>query len=52
MSKIDIKIKEIPVVILAGGLGTRIADVQKRIPKCLVKIGTKPILQATVHSFE
>ena len=33
------KIQETPVVILAGGLGTRIADVKKRIPKCLVEIG-------------
>ena len=37
-------IEDIPVVILAGGLGTRIADVKNRIPKALVKIGNYPII--------
>ena len=32
------------VVILAGGLGTRLAEYTERIPKPLVKIGTMPII--------
>ena len=32
------------VVIFAGGLGTRLAEITERIPKPLVKIGTMPII--------
>ena len=32
------------VVILAGGLGTRLSEYTKRIPKPMVKIGGTPIL--------
>jgi glucose-1-phosphate cytidylyltransferase len=35
---------EIPVVILAGGMGTRLREVTESIPKPLVEIGDKPIL--------
>ena len=33
------------VVILAGGLGTRMSEYTKTIPKPMVKIGKKPILE-------
>ena len=46
------KIEETPVIILAGGLGSRIADVKKRIPKCLVKIGSKPIIYHLIKYFK
>tara|TARA_B100001093_G_scaffold297251_1_gene283454 strand:+ start:595 stop:1344 length:750 start_codon:yes stop_codon:yes gene_type:complete len=46
------KIKNTPVVILAGGLGSRIADVKKRIPKCLVEIGGKPIIYHIIKYFQ
>jgi len=36
--------KDIPVVILAGGLGTRLREQTEFIPKPMVPIGTKPIL--------
>ncbi len=36
--------KEIPVVILAGGFGTRLREQTEFIPKPMVPIGTKPIL--------
>lgn len=35
---------EIPVVILSGGLGTRLREETDRVPKPLVEIGEKPIL--------
>ena len=33
------------VVILAGGLGTRLPEYTKLIPKPMVKVGSKPILR-------
>jgi len=34
----------VPVLILCGGLGTRIRDVAENIPKPMIEIGGKPIL--------
>ena len=48
----NIKIINTPVVILAGGLGTRISDIKKRIPKCLVKVGGRPIIYHIIKYFE
>ena len=45
-------LEAIPVVILAGGLGTRIADVKNRIPKALVKIGNNPIIYHIIKNFK
>ena len=36
--------EEIPVVILAGGMGTRLREVTESVPKPLVEIGEQPIL--------
>lgn len=36
--------KDVPVVILCGGMGTRIREASERLPKPLVDIGGRPIL--------
>ena len=38
------------VVIMAGGKGTRLLPLTKKIPKAMIKIGGKPILEHTVLS--
>jgi len=47
-----IKISDIPVVILAGGLGTRIAENKEKLPKGLVKIGKFPIIYHVIKYFK
>ncbi len=44
MSSRDTPIQRMPVVILAGGLGTRLREETERVPKPLVEIGERPIL--------
>jgi glucose-1-phosphate cytidylyltransferase len=44
VTSIKSSIEEIPVVILAGGMGTRLREETERVPKPLVEIGEKPIL--------
>ncbi|MBA2637818.1 MAG: glucose-1-phosphate cytidylyltransferase [Solirubrobacterales bacterium] len=44
MSTKDTPIERIPVVILAGGMGTRLREATESVPKPLVTIGEKPIL--------
>ena len=40
------------VVILCGGLGSRLAEETKLIPKPMVKIGNKPILSHIMDIYE
>ena len=39
------------VVIMAGGLGTRLGELTKETPKPMLKIGTRPMLQHLVEQF-
>ena len=39
------------VVILAGGKGTRISEYTEAIPKPMVPIGTKPILEHIINYY-
>ena len=40
----DLRNEDIPVVILCGGLGTRLREVTDAVPKPLVDVGSRPIL--------
>jgi glucose-1-phosphate cytidylyltransferase len=40
------------VVILAGGKGTRLSEYTKLIPKPMVKIGSKPIIEHIINYYE
>lgn len=40
---------DVPVVIMAGGLGTRLAELTRDRPKPLLPVGTKPILETMVE---
>ena len=40
------------VVILAGGLGTRLSEYTKLIPKPMVKVGGKPIIQRIINLYK
>ena len=43
--------KDNPVVIMAGGLGTRLKTLTKEIPKPMLRVGEDPILQHTINNF-
>lgn len=40
-----------PVVIMAGGLGTRLGQLTRDTPKPLLKVGTKPLLETILEGF-
>ena len=44
----DIKIEEVDTVILCGGLGTRLKDVAKDLPKPMVDIQGRPFLDIII----
>ena len=44
--------KDNPVVIMAGGLGTRLKPLTKEIPKPMLKVGEDPILQHIINHFK
>lgn len=40
------------VVLMAGGLGSRLGELTKNIPKPLLQIGSKPILEIIINGFK
>ena len=44
MSSRDTPLERMPVVILAGGMGTRLREETEKVPKPLVEIGERPML--------
>ncbi len=43
--------RENPVVLMAGGMGTRLRPLTEKIPKPMLRIGDKPILESILESF-
>jgi len=43
--------RDTPVVIMAGGIGARLRPLTKQIPKPLIKVGSKPVLQTIIENF-
>jgi dTDP-glucose pyrophosphorylase/predicted transcriptional regulator len=43
--------RENPVVLMAGGLGTRLNPITHEVPKPLIRVGTKPILETILDNF-
>ncbi|RCS57431.1 nucleotidyltransferase family protein [Parvibium lacunae] len=39
------------VVVMAGGLGTRLKDLTRDTPKPMLKVGSRPLLETIVHNF-
>lgn len=50
-SLIKTKTRQNRVVIMAGGLGTRLRPLTENIPKPLLKVGNKPILETIIENF-
>jgi len=44
--------KENLVIVMAGGLGTRLKDLTKEVPKPMLKVGKDPILQHVINNFK
>lgn len=43
---------DVPVVIMAGGLGERLGELTKETPKPMLKVGGKPILEIIIEKFK
>ncbi|OVE80234.1 alcohol dehydrogenase [bacterium J17] len=43
--------KEVAVVLMAGGLGSRLMPLTKTTPKPMLKLGSKPILQTIIENY-
>ena len=50
--KISDALREVPLVIMAGGKGTRLYPYTKILPKPLIPIGDMTITERIIHSFE
>lgn len=49
--KVSNKLKGVPVVMMAGGKGTRLYPYTKILPKPLIPVGDKPIAELIINSF-
>lgn len=43
--------REQPVVIMAGGFGSRMGELTQSVPKPMLKVGDRPILQTVIEEF-
>ena len=46
------ELNNIPLVILAGGKGTRISEYSQKIPKPMIRIGIKPIIEHIIDYYK
>lgn len=51
LDDIDFNLKPNTVVIMAGGLGTRLGELTKHTPKPMLHVGDKPILELIIEKF-
>lgn len=51
LDEIDFNLKPNWVVIMAGGLGTRLGDLTKDTPKPMLKVGAKPMVEHIIDMF-
>lgn len=51
MDDLDFNSKPNPVVIMAGGLGSRFGELTKDVPKPMLHVGKKPILENILENF-
>lgn len=51
LDDVDFASKDNEVVIMAGGLGTRLGALTKDIPKPMLRVGEKPMLQHLIEQF-
>lgn len=47
----EVVLKENWIVVMAGGMGTRLGELTKDTPKPMLKVGGKPILQTIIENF-
>lgn len=52
MDKFDASTNKNTVILMLGGLGTRLRPLTNDIPKPMLKIGNKPILETIIESFK
>lgn len=45
------EVKDIPVVLMAGGLGSRLGELTKDCPKPMLEVGGKPVLERIIDNF-
>ncbi len=51
LDELDFNSKPNAVVIMAGGLGSRLGELTKETPKPMLKVGNKPILQTILETY-
>lgn len=44
-------LKNIPIMIVAAGVGSRLQDITGKLPKCLVSVHDKPLIQYQIEEF-
>ena len=44
-------LRDNPVILMAGGLGTRLRPLTNDLPKPLIKVGSKPVLETIIENF-